>query len=207
LSATVNGVDFPGIDIERYATQRRDRVHDQERSEFVAQLAELLDRLPGAGRGFGLDDGQHLGPNFAERLADAIQIEYLAPRRFDRGHGGAGASSDFDLALAEKSADADNDLVARLEQVDHACLHPGHARGADGKRERVLGLERLPQHFLGFVHQDQKVRIEMAHERRGHHGEHARMHVAGTGAEQQARRWIELSGSRHGKPSLSAACA
>ena len=35
------------------------------------------------------------------------------------------------------------------------------------KGERVLGLKRLPQHLLRFVHDDQELGIEMADQRRG----------------------------------------
>ncbi len=106
----------------------------------------------------------------------------------------AGALADFDDALAEETLDADDQLVARLEQIDQARFHAGHAGGADGEGQEVLGLKRLPQHVLDFVHQHQKLRIEMPHERRGHRGQDARMHVAGTRTKQQTRRRIQLTG-------------
>ncbi len=70
-------------------------------------------------------------------------------------------------------------------QIDDARFHARHAGGADGKSEMVLGLECLPQHVLDLVHEHDELRIEVPHERRGHRGQHARMHVAGTGAKQQ----------------------
>ena len=42
LRATVNRVDLPGVQRQRHAAQRRDRVDEQQRVELVAQLAELL---------------------------------------------------------------------------------------------------------------------------------------------------------------------
>ncbi|MEZ6054384.1 MAG: hypothetical protein R3C02_23850 [Planctomycetaceae bacterium] len=48
--------------------------------------------------------------------------------------------------------DADDHTVARLDEIDHACLHPGAAGAADGHREFVLGPKNLPQHLLGFIH-------------------------------------------------------
>ena len=53
-----------------------------------------------------------------------------------------------------------------------------------GKRETIFRLIRLPQHLLRLVHDVEKLRVEMAEQRRGHRGENARMGIAGTGAEQ-----------------------
>ena len=62
-----------------------------------------------------------------------------------------------------------------------------------GSVRRILGLIRLPQHVLDFVHEDEELRIEMPHQRRRHDAQDSRMHVARTGAQQDTGRGIELT--------------
>ena len=54
-----------------------------------------------------------------------------------------------------------------------------------------LRAQHAAQHLLHVVHQLEVVRIEMPDRRRGQRRQHARMHVARTGAEQDANRRIE----------------
>ena len=56
--------------------------------------------------------------------------------------------------------------VARFKQIDDASFHPGTSRAADGHRHLVFGLKDLPQHGLHFIHDLQKIRVQVANCRR-----------------------------------------
>ena len=116
-----------------------------------------------------MDDRQHLGANLGQDVTQLIQIENAAPGNVEPGYVGAGALGDFVDTRAEEALDASDDLVARFEQVDQARFHAGHACGADRKGQAVLRLKRRLEHFLRFVHQRQELRVEVPHQRRGHH--------------------------------------
>ena len=102
------------------------------------------------------------------------------------------------IRCAEEATRADDDAVARLDQVDQARFHSGHAGGTDWKGERVLGQERGAQELLRLLHDLQEGWIEVAQEGRGHGREHTRMDVARARAEEQALRRVELTGDDHG---------
>jgi hypothetical protein len=106
-----------------------------------------------------------------------------------------------DQALAEEAGAADHDLVARLQQVEEAALHPGHAGRADREGHAVLCAEDAAQQVLRLAHHVEELRVEVAQERRRHHGQHARVHVAGARAHQEALGDVQLGDWRgHASP-------
>ena len=103
LRATVDRIDLPGVDVQRNAPQRSHGIRHQQSVKLVAQFAQLFDRLPGAGRGLRMHDGEHLGPNLAEGLANPMQIEHLPPGDFERRDLSAVAAGDFQSDVGRKS--------------------------------------------------------------------------------------------------------
>ena len=87
---------------------------------------------------------------------------------------------------AEDAVDADDDFVARLDQVGGDALHARHAGAADGEGERVLRAEDLAQQLAGLVHDGDILRVEMADGRRRQRAQNALGHGAGAGAKQDA---------------------
>ena len=122
---------LPAVDFDRHAAQRRHGVDQQQRPAVVHQLGDLLDRLPGAGRGFGHHDADHLGLRLRQGRFQVVRRENLAPGAFDFRDLGAGALGDVDHPPAEHAVDADHHRVARLDQVDDRRLHAGRAGAAD----------------------------------------------------------------------------
>ena len=74
--------------------------------------------------------------------------------------------------------------LARLDDRRDRGVHACGPGARDGQSQAVRGLKRVPQQLLRAVHQDQEVRVEMAEERRGHRGRHARVNHVGSRAEQ-----------------------
>ena len=73
-----------------------------------------------------MHDGDELGPADARRrpLPPASSGDHLAPRHLEPVHDGPAALGDLGHAAAEDAVDADDRLVARLEQVDEAASMP-----------------------------------------------------------------------------------
>ena len=61
-----------------------------------------------------------------------------------------------------------------------------------GKVMRVLGLKDGPEQGLLFVHQGEPFRIEISDQCRTHRAQHAGMNGAGTGAEKETMRYIQI---------------
>jgi hypothetical protein len=115
-----------------------------------------------------------------------------------------GSVGDFNDALPKKARHANDDAIARLDQVDQARFHAGHARGTDGKGHLILRLINGAKHFLDGVHNLQELRIEMAQKRRNHSSKQARMGIARTGTKQQTTRRIQWTWNIHDFPYMLA---
>ncbi len=98
----------------------------------------------------------------------------------------------IDHTRAENAVDADEHGVAGFDEVDDAGFHSGRAGAADGEGEFVLGLEDVAEHLLGFVHDANKFRVEMADQRHRHGGQHARVDIGWAGTHEDAGRGREL---------------
>ena len=121
-----------------------------------------------------------------ERVLELIEGERLAPTHLHHVDDGASAFHHVLHAGAEHAVDADEHLVAGLDEVDRAALHPGHAGAAHGKRQRVLRLEDLAEHRAGVVHEREVLRIEVPERGGAERAEHAVRDGAGTGTGQDA---------------------
>ena len=115
-----------------------------------------------------MDDPKNLGANSLKGVANLIQVEHVPPALLQDRQLSAGPSRDVDHSLAEIALAANDHAVARFDQVDHARLHSCHPRRADGECQRIPRAVGLPEHLLGFGHQFEELRIEMAQEGRGH---------------------------------------
>ena len=182
----VNGVDPPGVDLDGDAAERGHGVDGDQGAGLVGDPGDLLDGLPGAGGGLGVDDPDDLGADLLDGRADLLGVEDLAVRPFDRGDLGPGALGDVDHPAAEDAVDADEHLVARLDQVDDHGFHPRRAGAGDRHREPVLGLEDVPQQVLRLVHQGDELGVEVPEQRHPQRREDAGVDLARAGAEEQA---------------------
>ena len=131
-----------------------------------------------------------------ERGGDLLQGEDVAPGRFEGVDGGAAALHHVLHAGAEDAVDADDDFVARLDEIGGDALHARHARAADGEGERVLRAEDLAQQLAGLVHDGDILRVEVAEGRGGQGAQDALGNWAGAGAKEDAFGGIQLGNGR-----------
>ena len=185
LRAGASRVDSPLIDFYRHATQRRHAVDRDERPVAVRDLGDLGHRLPGAGRGLGVDQRDQLGGLFLQLRLEALRSDHLPQRGLDDPDRRAGTRRHLGQALAEKADHADDALVPRLQQVEQDGLEPAAAGGRHRDGVVVRRAEYLPQHRHRLVHDLQKVRVEMADQRRGEGPADARVDVGGARAEKR----------------------
>jgi len=82
---------------------------------------------------------------------------------------------------AEDAVDADQHLVARLDQIDDHRLHPRRARARDRHREPVLGPEDMPEESLRLVHERHELGVEVPQERHPERGQDSGVDVARPG--------------------------
>ena len=186
LGAGVDGVDAPGVDLDGDAGEAGDGVDGDQGSGLVGDAGDLVDGLPDAGGGFGVDDSDHLGGMGLEGLADLVGVEGFAVGAFEDLDLGPGATGDVDHAAAEDAVDADEHVVAGLDQVDDDGFHAGRAGAGDGQGHGVGGLEDVAQEGLHPVHQADEVGVEVAEEGLAHGGQDAGVDLAGAGAEEAA---------------------
>jgi hypothetical protein len=143
LRPGVHDVEAPRVDLERHPTEPGHRVDEQQGVGVADQRADLLERLVGARRGLGVDDGDEAGVRVRpERLGDAFGRDDPAPRFLDAHHLGTRALGGVGDPTPEDAVDPDDDGVPRLDDVDHRRLH---ARGP-GARHRVGQRVRRPHH-------------------------------------------------------------
>ena len=83
-----------------------------------------------------MHDADDLRPMLLDLGAKLVEIEHLAPGSVEPDDLGPGAFADLDEASSEEPLDAGEELVARLEQVDEARLHAGHAGRAVERSRR-----------------------------------------------------------------------
>ena len=145
-----------------------------------------------------MDHGHQFRSDFFQGLGDLCRLDDLPPGRLDFCHSRAAAFGHIHHARAENAVDADDDLVARFNQVDETKFHARAARAADRERHVVLGQENRTQHGFDFLHHLDEDRIKMANERLGHGFEHGRSDIAGARSQQETRRRLKGRNFLHG---------
>ena len=115
-----------------------------------------------------MHEGNDLGTGILNGLGHGSFIERGAPWRVDPGDLGAGAAGDVRHAPAEDTIDADDDGVARFQEVDQAGLHPGAPGSGKGEGKGVLGSEEFAQRVLDAVEDREEIRVEVPQERLSH---------------------------------------
>ena len=187
LRAAVERVDAPRIHVQLVSAQTSDGIDQQQRPARVNEIRETRERLVRARARLCVNDADefHLRMRVERRL-DLLQRNHVAPRRLDRVDGRAAALHHILHARAEYAVDAHDHLVARLDEIDRAAFHAGHARAADGKREPVFRAHHLAEHRARVIHDREILRIEMPQRGRRHRAKHALRHRARTGPEEDA---------------------
>ena len=130
------------------------------------QLRERRDLVLDAGRRLGMDHRDEPSvPMLTMRIEEAMRVDRMTPRLLDTHDLGAAATRDLAHPLTEHAVDADNGLVARLDEVDEARLHAGGAGAADRQRQRVRGPKDRAQAIADLVEHREEVWIEVPEHR------------------------------------------
>src|SRR5690606_30002540 len=142
-----------------------------------------------AGRGLGAHDGGDLGRGVGGQ--QLLGVDRLAPGHLDGDDLGTAAGGHVAHAGAEHAVDADDDGVARADDVDERRLHPGRAGAGDGQRHGVAGAEDRPQAVAGLVEQGHELGVEVAEHGPAEGLDRLGVGVAGPGAHE------DTVGERH----------
>src|ERR1035438_2026956 len=197
LGAAIDGVDTPVIHAYLMPAETGHHVHYEQRIMFVDNISEAGERLMSASAGLGMDDAQQPGLRVAvERGADLCEGEDVAPRCFDDMDLGAATIHHVLHPGAEDAVDADDDFIARLDQVAGDAFHAGHAGAANGEGERVFGAEDLAQQFAGLVHDGDILGVKVADRGRGHSAQDALGDRTWAGSHEDAFGGICCGGTR-----------
>ena len=174
------------VHIQRNSRQRRDRVDDQQRAQFIGDFAVVLDSLHDAGRSFSVRQADEFDLLALARAQDILRIDRAAVGRLDANHFRRNALGDDRHALGKCAVDADDALIARFERVHHRRFDAAGARCRNRKRDAILRLKDAAQQLLHVAHHLREPRVHVAHDRRGHRAIHARIHARGTRRQHQS---------------------
>ena len=204
-------VPLKQISIRRRSTssgtpaERRDTVHDQERAEFIGDLAKGSDLRHHAGRGFPVRQADELDLAALPGAAHIFRIHGTAKRRGDAVNLGTGALGDIRHATGKHAVHADDRFVTRLQGVDHGCFDAAGSGCGNREGDVVLRLENAAHQLLNAAHELGEPGIDMAHHRRGQRAVNARADARRAGREHQPRRRPQFLHRIHHdfKPQLS----
>ncbi len=166
LRAAETDVDSLPVDVKGHSAQTRHRIHDQQRAQFIGDLAKLVDLGDHSRGSLALTYADEFDLAAFAGPAHVLGIHGASERRFDPVDGDAvNARGYISHALGKFAVDANDGFVARFERVAHGRLDA--ARTAGGKRQRhtVLGLEKLAKEHLHFADHFDKPRVHMTHQR------------------------------------------
>src|SRR5262249_51662675 len=107
LRARIDSVDAPAVDLDGDATERRDRVDEQQRVGAL-QRAQRRDLVLDAGRRLGMHDRDDARVRRGLlRVEQLLRVERAAPRRFDAYDGYTAPPRDFTHPFTEHAVDTD----------------------------------------------------------------------------------------------------
>src|SRR6185295_463211 len=126
LRAAIADIDVPTIDLDGCASQRGHGIDDEECVMVPAQAGDRLKWLPGAGRSFGMDDGDGFDwAGSAQCRFDGLWFNDLSPGCFNPDGFAPAAFNNCSEACAEHAIDSNNDRIARLDDIHNRSLHTG----------------------------------------------------------------------------------
>ena len=200
LAAGIDGVDLPSVDVERNAPERRHRVDDRQAAVRVRDPDEFPGVGKRAGRGFRMNEREKPGIRMIfQRVLDLAGVDRAPPLLFHHHRDPAAALDVFLHPSPEDAVPADDDFIARLQEIHETGLHPGGSGAGDHHRHFVLRPERVLEELLDLFHHADERRIHVADRRTGHRLQDARMDVGRTGPQQGPRRGNERA-DRHETP-------
>ena len=122
---------------------------------------------------------------------DLVERDRRAPCVFDNHRFAATANDVFFHAATKDAINANQNLIAGLDQIGKTGFHTGRAGRGYRKGQRVFGLISIAQQGFNLVHQLDKLRVQMADNRARHGTKHARVNIGRPGAHQCFEIWIE----------------
>lgn len=198
LRAADDGVQAPGVGLDRHAAERGDRVDGDQDAALAAGFADGLERLHAAGRRLAVHDRHQIRTAGVDRLDHLLRLEYLAPGLFDRIDLRPEPLRQLGEQIAEAPEDRHEHAVARLDQPGQHRLQAGARRAVDRIRPAIVRAEQLPQHLHRLVHDGGELRIELPQNRMAHRPQHARVGFHRPRRHDRPRRRRQVGVSFHG---------
>ena len=156
----------------------------------TAEPADVVNRLPCAGRCFGMHKGDGLHRSRSQESGlNRVRFDDLAPGGFHPDRFAAATFNHCSEACAKDPVDADDDCIARLHEIHDRRFHAGRSGAGDCDGEPVRSREDLAEQRLNIVHYGEEGRVEVAEKRHRHGSQHPRVHHTGAWAQQQPPRW------------------
>ena len=166
----------------------------------VDDAGDLFERLQDAGAGLAVDyaDDFHLPARVLERGLNLFRLDDTAPFLLQEDNVGAAALHHVRHTDAEESVLADDGCVAGFDDVVDRRLHACRPGTGDGHSHAVLGAKDGAQRALGIVHQLDERGIQVADHGLLHRPVDAWVDIGRAGAEEVARRHVQISEWRVG---------
>ncbi len=166
LGAAINHVEAKSIHWDFHATQRGDRIDQNEHTCLVSRLGYVVQRLEHTRRGLGMDDAHDLGIGIVlDRLCHIFRVYGLA---HGSGNGNYLRSATFrhvDHPGPEHAVGAYYDLVSSFNHIDAGRFHSSASGTRHGHRQLVFRLEDIPEQVPGFIHDGDKILVQVPQRR------------------------------------------
>ena len=187
-----DGVQPPGVGLQRVAAERRGGVGVKQHVVAAADRAQLGERLQHGGGGVALHGQQQARTNTLNRILHLVRGKHLAPRHLDGMHLCTAAAGNFAQQVAKAAKDRHQHLIARSNGGNQNGFNSRAGGAVHQHRPAVFGAEyaAIERHHL--VHVVGHGRIVLADQLARHGAQHARVGVDRARPHQQALRRVDL---------------
>ena len=185
LKAGGDGVDCPGIHLERISGKGCRDIRVEEHVVRGADRTEILERLQHRRRRVTLDDREKFRPVLDDRRLDLLGTENGAPLRLDGANIRPAPLCDLGEQVPEPAEDRHQHNVARLDQRNECRLDSGPRGAVNQQSLFIRGREHLAVegHRLGHVRGHR--RVVLADQLGRHRAQHPRVGIDRAGAHQE----------------------
>ena len=171
------------IHIDWHSCERRHGIHNQQRTQFVRNLAVRIDTGNHASGSFPVREADNLD-FFALACASHIfHVHRLSVRRFHLYYFRRSPRRNFVHAFGENAIDRNDGFVALFQGVKDGCFNPARTGSRKRHGDAVFRLKNLPQEDLRFVHAPFEPGVHVTHQRRGHGAIDARVDGRRSGSQ------------------------
>ena len=187
-----DGVQPPGVGLQRVAAERRGGVGVKQHVVAAADSAKLREWLQHGGGGVALYGEQQARTNTLNRILHLVRGEHLAPRHLDGMYLRPTAAGNFAQQVTKAAKDRNQHFIPRANGGNQYRFNPRPGGTVDQHRPAIFSAEyaAIERHHL--VHVVGHGRIVLADQLARHGAQHARVGVDRARSHQQALGRIDL---------------